>query len=42
MSRALSKHFLLRAPTIWISKGPKQNLKGPSIEMLKCITNAPI
>ena len=22
-----------RAPTIWISKGPKQNLKGPSIEI---------
>ena len=21
------------APTIWISKGPKQNLKGPSIEI---------
>ena len=33
--RALGRHFLLRvrAPTIWISKGHKQNLKGPSIEI---------
>ena len=35
LSRALGRHFLLRVrdPTIWISKGPKQNLKGLSIEI---------
>ena len=33
--RALGRHFCQgsRDPTIWISKVPKQNLKGPSIEI---------
>ena len=33
--RALGRHFCWGsgAPTIWISKGPRQNLKGPSIEI---------
>ena len=33
--RALGRHFCWGsgAPTIWISKGPKQNLKGTSIEI---------
>ena len=33
--RALGRHLCWGsgAPTIWISKGPKQNLKGTSIEI---------